>query len=93
MVTCVLLNSEVDHVHKPSDTPDDEHLATLIRLIQAGHRGYGAPRIAAGLRRRGLSIDRKSVERVMRERGLSGITRRLRRSLTKQDTKAAPART
>jgi transposase InsO family protein len=27
----------------------------------------------------------------MRQRGLAGITRRRRRSLTKQDTKAAPA--
>jgi transposase InsO family protein len=70
---------------------DDEHLAQLIRRIQAEHGGYEAPRIAAELRRRGLRINRKRVERVMRERGLTGITRRLRRSLTKQDTKAAPA--
>jgi transposase InsO family protein len=70
---------------------DDEQLARLIRQIQAEHPGYGSPRITAELRRRGLRINRKRVERVMRERGLAGITRRRRRSLTKQDTTAAPA--
>jgi hypothetical protein len=47
---------------------DDEHLATLIRRIQAEHRGYGSPRISAELRRRGLPVNRKRVEPVMRER-------------------------
>ncbi|MEV0899250.1 IS3 family transposase [Actinoplanes sp. NPDC049802] len=70
---------------------DDEQLAALIRQIQAEHRGYGSPRITAELRRRGLRVNRKRVERVMRERGLAGITRRRRRSLTKPDAKAAPA--
>lgn len=69
---------------------DDEQLAALIRQIQAEHRGYGSPRITAELRRRGLRVNRKRVERVMRERGLAGITRR-RRSLTKPDARAAPA--
>jgi transposase len=42
MVTCVLLNSEVDHVHKPSDTParhfEDHHAficAAMLRRIDA----------------------------------------------------------
>ena len=69
----------------------DEDLAGLIGRIQAGHCGCGAPRITAELRRRSLAINRKRVERVMRERGLAGIIRRRRRSLTEQDTKAAPA--
>jgi transposase InsO family protein len=69
----------------------DEQLAALIRQIQAEHRGYGAPRVSAELRRRGLAINRKRVERVMRQCGLAGITRRRRRALTKQDMKAAPA--
>jgi transposase InsO family protein len=69
----------------------DEQLAALIRRIQAEHRGYGAPRVTAELRRRGLRVNRKRVERVMRGRGLAGITRRRRRSLTRQDSKATPA--
>jgi transposase InsO family protein len=58
---------------------------------QAEPRGYGSPRITAELRLQGLRINRKRVERVVRERGLAGITRRRRRSLTKPDTKAAQA--
>ncbi len=45
----------------------------------------------AELRRKGYAINRKKVERIMRERDIRGITRRKRRHLTKQDTKAAPA--
>jgi hypothetical protein len=32
---------------------DDEHLAALIRQIQAEHRGYGAPRVTTELCRQG----------------------------------------
>jgi transposase len=35
MVTCVLLNSEVDHVHKPSDTPLVACLRTTGRAVFA----------------------------------------------------------
>jgi transposase InsO family protein len=70
---------------------DDEQLAQLIRRAQAEHPGYGSPRMTAELRRRGLRINRKRIERVMRERGITGITRRRRRSLTRPDAKTAPA--
>ncbi|MET8182924.1 IS3 family transposase [Streptomyces sp. NPDC005336] len=70
----------------------EEELAGEIREIHAGSRGaYGAPRVHAELRRKGHGINRKKVERIMRERDIRGITRRKRRHLTKQDTKAAPA--
>jgi len=39
----------------------------------------------------GRRVNRKRVERIMRERCIVGITRRRRRSLTKPDTTAAPA--
>jgi transposase InsO family protein len=42
------------------------------------------------LRRRGRPVNRKRVERIMRERGIAGVTRRRRRSLTRQDTAAVP---
>ncbi|GAA3771863.1 hypothetical protein GCM10022206_08020 [Streptomyces chiangmaiensis] len=45
----------------------------------------------AELRRKGHGINRKRVERIMRERDIRGITRRRRRHLTKQDAMAAPA--
>jgi transposase InsO family protein len=70
----------------------DDELAAEIQAIHGEHRGsYGSPRVTDELRRRGRRINRKRVERVMRQRHIVGITRRRRRSLTKQDTAAAPA--
>jgi transposase InsO family protein len=46
--------------------------------------------VAAELRR-GRRINRKRVERIMRERGIVGITRRRRRSLTRADALAVAA--
>ncbi|MBN9748550.1 IS3 family transposase [Amycolatopsis sp. A1MSW2902] len=68
----------------------DERLADEIAGIHAAHRGaYGSPRITAELRRRGEAVNHKRVERVMRERGIAGITRRRRQSLTRPDKTAA----
>ncbi|MER6411914.1 IS3 family transposase [Streptomyces humidus] len=70
----------------------EDELAAEIREIHATSRGaYGAPRVHAALRRKGHAISRKKVERIMRERDIRGVTRRRRRHLTVQDTKAAPA--
>lgn len=70
----------------------EDELAVQIRAIHEKSRGaYGVPRVHAELRRKGHAINRKKVERIMRERGIRGITRRRRRHLTTQDTKAAPA--
>ena len=71
----------------------DDALVAEIRAIHGEHQGrYGSPRVHDELRRRGRRVNRKRVERLMRQRDITGITRRRkRRSLTKQDTKAAPA--
>ena len=70
----------------------EDELAVQIRAIHEKSRGaYGVPRVHAELRRKGHAINRKKVERIMRERDIRGITRRRRRHLTTQDTKAAPA--
>jgi transposase InsO family protein len=70
----------------------EDELAAEIRAIHGEHRGsYGSPRVADELRRRGRRVNRKRVERIMRERRIVGITRRRRRSLTRQDTTATPA--
>ncbi|WP_420716599.1 IS3 family transposase [Streptomyces sp. H27-H1] len=71
----------------------DEALAHEITVIHLASKGtYGVPRVTADLRRHGHRVNRKRVERVMREHGIAGHSRRTgRRSLTKQDTKAAPA--
>ncbi|MFJ1697320.1 IS3 family transposase [Streptomyces sp. NPDC087532] len=66
------------------------HEITVIHL--ASHRNYGVPRVTAELRRRGRPVNRKRVERVMREHGIAGISRRIRRrGLTEADTQAAPS--
>src|SRR4051794_794980 len=70
----------------------EDELAAEIRAIHTEHKGaYGVPRVTDELRRRGRRVNRKRVERVMRERHIVGITRRRRRSLTKPDATAAPA--
>ena len=70
----------------------EEALVEQIRAIHAEHQGrYGSPRVHDELRRRGRRVNRKRVERLMRERCIVGITRRRRRSLTKPDATAAPA--
>ncbi|MFF1606499.1 IS3 family transposase [Amycolatopsis sp. NPDC058278] len=62
----------------------EAELVTLITSIHAEHRGaYGVPRVTAELHRRGHTVNHKRVERLMREHGLAGITRRKRRSLTR----------
>ena len=70
----------------------EDELACQIRGIHGEHRGaYGSPRVADELRRRGRRVNRKRVERIMRERHIVGVTRRRRRSLTKQDMTATAA--
>jgi putative transposase len=70
----------------------DDALAHEITVLHVASRGaYGVPRIHAGLRRLGHRINRKRIERVMRERGIAGATRRRRRSLTRPAKKVVPA--
>ena len=70
----------------------EQDLVAEIRAIHTQHQGrYGSPRVHDELRRRGRRVNRKRVERLMRHHDLVGISRRhRRRSLTKQDTTAAP---
>lgn len=70
----------------------DDALAHEITVLHVASRHtYGVPRIHAGLRRLGRRVNRKRVERVMRERGITGVTRRRRRGLTRPANRAVPA--
>jgi putative transposase len=70
----------------------DRQLLAAIREEHLASRGiYGAPRLHAMLRRRGFSVARKRVARLMREAGLVGVTRRPRHSTTVRDDAARPA--
>ena len=62
-----------------------EQLAAEIARLFAAHRGsYGAPRITADLRAAGRRVSRKTVAKVMRERGLVARPKRRRRGTTRQ---------
>lgn len=58
---------------------------------KASRGRYGAPRIAAQLRREGLVVNRKRVERLMGDLGIRGACGRRRVRTTVRDPKAAPA--
>jgi putative transposase len=71
---------------------EEVRLVAEIRRIHARSKAtYGSPRVHAELRRRGWRTNHKRVERLMRIHGIVGHRPRRRRSLTKQDTTAAPA--
>lgn len=55
--------------------PSEEELAIKRRIdeIYTDHPYYGSPRITAQLRREGYLVDRKAVQRHMREMGIEGI--------------------
>ncbi|SED23702.1 Transposase InsO and inactivated derivatives [Amycolatopsis tolypomycina] len=62
----------------------EAELVRLITEIHAEHQGaYGVPRVTAELHRRGIVVNHKRVERLMRAHGLAGITRRKRRTTTR----------
>lgn len=73
---------------------DDEQLLAEILAIHDRSGGtYGSPRIHAILRRRGVHVSRKRVERLMREHGLQGafLRKKWRTSSTRQNPAATPA--
>jgi len=71
---------------------EDAHLGQLIRGIHQLSRGtYGTPRIHAELMAGGRHVGRKRVARLMRERGLRGVSRRKWTTTTKRDWAAAVA--
>jgi len=55
----------------------DAHLLEQIRAVHERSGGtYGAPRVHATPRRRGVRASRKRIERMMREAGLQGANLR-----------------
>ncbi|MGY3240671.1 putative transposase [Streptomyces sp. TE4109] len=70
----------------------DDALAHEITVLHIASRcTCGVPRIHAELRRLDRRVNRKRVERIMRERDIAGVTRRKRRSLTRPAKRAVPA--
>ncbi|WP_328335938.1 MULTISPECIES: IS3 family transposase [unclassified Streptomyces] len=69
----------------------DAELTGQIREIHGDSGGiYGSPRVHAVLKREGVRVGRKRVERLMREDGLAGVSPR-RGGFTRRDPKATLA--
>jgi putative transposase len=68
-------------------------LSEQIERIHADSDGtYGSPKVHAQLRRQGIRVSRKRVERLMRQVGLQGaFLRKRKRSSTRRDPAATPA--
>lgn len=72
----------------------DRGLLSEIAEVCAEWNGtYGSPRVHQVLRRRGIWVSRKRVERLMHEHGFQGayLRRKWRTSSTRQDPRATPA--
>ncbi|GAB3169440.1 IS3 family transposase [Streptomyces incanus] len=80
-----------EKTHSARKAADDALAHEITVLHVASKATYGVPRIHAGLRRLGHRVNRKRIERVMRERGISGVTRRRRKGLTRPVKRAVPA--
>lgn len=73
---------------------EDTHLLEMIVKIRTAHEfagTYGSPRVWLELRRQGVRVGRKRVERIMREHGLQGAF--LRRGWKGGSTKQNPRHT
>ncbi|MGC0372698.1 putative transposase [Streptomyces sp. SAI-229] len=67
----------------------DAELTGRIRQVHEDSGGiYGSPRVHAVLRRHGVHVGRKRVERLMREAGLAGISPRRGKGFTRRDPDA-----
>jgi putative transposase len=70
----------------------DAQLVGRIATIHGRSAGiYGAPRIHAELADAGIRVGRKRVERLMRETGLAGVSRRRQARTTIRDERVRPA--
>jgi len=79
----------------PSDREREDRAITaeIIDIHAASGGTYGSPRVHRVLRRRGVRVSRKRVERLMRQAGLQGafLRKQWRAPSTGQDPRAAPA--
>ncbi|MFX0578880.1 IS3 family transposase [Nocardia nepalensis] len=74
---------------KPSQQrlDDEQLLAEIVDIHTSSGGTYGSPRVHAMLRRRGIPVGRKRVERLMRRAGLQGafLRKKWRIGSTRQD--------
>jgi transposase InsO family protein len=85
----------VKQAEQPSDREmvDRGLLSNIYEIWTTSGGTYGSDRVWRQLRRDGISVSRKRIERLMREQGWQGafVRRGWRRTSTVQDPKATPA--
>ena len=72
------------------DLRDAELAGGISEVYESSRRVYGAPKVHAELRRRGVRVSRKRVARLMRENGWTGTTRGCARRPKGERKAAAP---
>ena len=70
---------------------DDGLRRKIVNFHDASKQTYGAPRIHADLADEGIRVGRKRVERLMREAGIAGVSRRKGARTTFRDDRVRPA--
>jgi putative transposase len=94
-VSCRVLSVSASGYYEWKDrpaSPSDERNALLLKHVREIHENsretYGSPRVTAELRMGlGMPVNRKRVERLMREHGIQGVYRRRgRRNLVNEAT-------
>ena len=81
------------HSRPPSvrQVADDVLSDRIVAIHEASKETYGAPRIHAELADEGVHVGRKRIERLMKAKGLRGVSRRKFVVTTERDPRAQPA--
>jgi putative transposase len=86
-LACAVLDCARSTYYRQVENPDETALRAAIEAVAAEWPTYGYRRVAAQLRRQGLTVNRKRVLRLMQEMGLQGkIKRKTRRTTDSQHT-------
>ncbi len=88
---CALLKIGRSSFYYQGHLPDDTQLIEQLAAIAGKYKRYGSPRAYALLRRDGIIINHKRVERVWKEQGLSLPKRRKRKRCKKKQNIAMRA--
>jgi putative transposase len=84
-LACAVLDCARSTYYHQAENPDETALRAAIEAVAAEWPTYGYRRVAAQLRRQGLTVNRKRVLRLMQEMGLQGkIKRKTRRTTDSQ---------
>ena len=70
---------------------DDALTDRIATIHEASKQTYGAPRIHAELAEEGVQVGRKRIERLLKAKGLKGVSRRKFVVTTERDPRARPA--